>query len=81
MYDVTNENSFKELKDFWYPTNKEYISKFFVVRNKYDLEDKKVKDEEGKEFAESIGADFFSVSAKIILGFLSFSKKLRKHKK
>ena len=34
-----------------------------MVANKNDLEEKKVKDEEGKEFAQSIGADFFSVTA------------------
>ena len=68
IYDVTNENSFKELKDFWYANNKNYGAKFFVVANKCDLEDKKVKDEEGKAFAESIGADFFSISAKNNIG-------------
>ena len=68
IYDVTNENSFKELKDFWHANNKNYGAKFFVVANKCDLEDKKVKDEEGKAFAESIGADFFSISAKNNIG-------------
>ena len=68
MYDVTDENSFKELKDFWYVNNKDFGAKFFVAANKCDLENKKVKDEEGKAFADSIGADFFSISAKNNIG-------------
>ena len=63
MYDITNENSFKALKDVWFYFIKEFGATLFVVANKNDLEEKKVKDEEGKEFAQSIGADFFSVTA------------------
>ena len=63
MYDITNENSFKALKDVWFDFIKEFGATLFVVANKNDLEEKKVKDEEGKEFAQSIGADFFSVTA------------------
>ena len=64
MYDRTNENSFKELKKFWYDSIKDVGAILFVVANKNDLDDQKVKDEEGKEFAESIGANFFSISVK-----------------
>ncbi len=64
MYDVTNENSFKELKDFWYENIKDKNSPLYVVGNKCDLNDKKVTDEEGRAFADSIGAKFFTVSAK-----------------
>ena len=63
MYDISNENSFKALKDFWFDFIKEIGATLFVVANKNDSEEKKVKDEEGKEFAQSIGADFFSVTA------------------
>ena len=52
IYDITNENSFKELKN-WYDILKEFGVPFYVVANKNDLEDKKVKDEDAKEFAES----------------------------
>ena len=68
MYDITDENTFKELKNFWYNENKDFGAILFVVANKCDLEDKKVKDEEGEEFAKSIGACFFSVSAKDNIG-------------
>ena len=63
MYDISNENSFKALKDFWFDFIKEIGATLFVVANKNNSEEKKVKDEEGKEFAQSIGADFFSVTA------------------
>ena len=63
IYDITNENSFKELKN-WYDILKEFGVPFYVVANKNDLEDKKVKDEDAKEFAESIKAEFVSVNAK-----------------
>ena len=68
VYDPTNEKSFKELKEFWYVQVKGLNSVLAVVANKCDLNEKKVKDEEGKEFAESIGAIFASVSAKDNIG-------------
>ena len=68
VYDPTDEKSFKELKEFWYVQVKGLNSVLAVVANKCDLNEKKVKDEEGKEFAESIGAIFASVSAKDNIG-------------
>ena len=44
IYDVTNENSFKELKDFWYENIKDKNSPLYVVGNKCDLNNKKVTD-------------------------------------
>ena len=76
MYDITNENTFKELKYFWNLTKKPPGANLFVVANKCDLEDKKVKDEEGEEFAKSIGASFFSVSAKDNIGISNLFEKI-----
>ena len=76
MYDITNENTFKELKDFWNFTKKPPGANLFVVANKCDLEDKKVKDEEGEEFAKIIGASFFSVSAKDNIGISNLFEKI-----
>ena len=76
IYDYTDENSFKEIKDYWYTTYKDYDAIFFVVANKCDLENKKVKDEEGKEFADSIGANFFSISAKDNIGISELFQKV-----
>ena len=68
VYDPTDEKSFKELKEFWYCQVKDLNKVLAVVANKCDLDEKKIKDEEGKEFAESIGAIFASVSAKDNIG-------------
>ena len=76
MYDRTNENSFKELKTFWYDSIKDFGAILFVVANKIDLDDQKVKDEEGKEFAERIGANFFSISVKDNIGISNLVDKI-----
>ena len=68
VYDCTDEKSFKKLKEYWYEdmkqsTNKDVI--FVVAGNKSELyENKKVSNEEGEEWAKSIGAVFFSTSSK-----------------
>ena len=74
VYDITDKNTFKELKNFWYNSNKDCGAKFFVVANKWDLDDK--EDEEGKGFAIGIGANFFSVSAKDNMGLNSLFFKI-----
>ena len=76
IYDVTNENSFKELKDFWYSQVKDLNLTLAVVANKCDLSEKKVKDEEGKGFADSIGAIFATVSAKENIGIQELFQKI-----
>ena len=68
VYDPTDEKSFKELKEFWYSQVKDLNQVLAVVANKCDLDEKKIKDEEGKQFAESISAIFASVSAKDNIG-------------
>ena len=60
MYDVTNEKSFIELKEFWYKLAKDYAKKnaiYAVVANKSEF-DPKVSNNDGEEFAKSIGAIF-----------------------
>ena len=47
-----------------------------VVANKCDLSDKKVKEEDGKKFAESIGAVFFEISAKENIGISNMFEKI-----
>ena len=68
VYDITNENSFKNLNVFYNEIN-QYIGKenivIGVVANKSDLyEEKVVSKEEGEEYAKSINALFFETSAK-----------------
>ena len=67
VYDITGKDSFEQIKNFWYQQVKEYASpevKIAIVGNKFDLyENEQVSEEEGKKFAESIGAIFQLTSA------------------
>ena len=68
VYDITERESFTKLND-WYKNVLECANKdgiiFGIAANKSDLyEAKKVNTNEGKEFADSIGALFFETSAK-----------------
>ena len=76
VYDPTDENSFKELKEFWNDQVKAFNLILAVGANKCDLKEKKVKDEEGKEFADSIGAIFASVTAKDNIGISQLFEKI-----
>ena len=68
VYDVTNEKSFTEMKDYWYEQIKQLGDKDIILAiaaNKSDLyEEKKVENEKGEAFAQEIGAIFVSTSAK-----------------
>ena len=67
VYDITNKQSFDELKD-WYNDLKQYGEEFTVVAivgNKSDCyENETVKEEDGRAYADSINANYFLVSAK-----------------
>ena len=68
VYDITNEESFKNLKEIWYKELMEYGEEakiIAVVGNKNDLYlDEKVKEEDAKKFAEEKNAMFKLTSAK-----------------
>ena len=67
VYDITNADSFEELKKFWYEETKSKsigIPLLTVAANKIDLyNDQKVSNNEGMAFAEEIGAIFQTTSA------------------
>ena len=67
VYDITNRASFESLK-YWNKTIEEILGQdpvFGIVGNKVDLYlQEKVKQNEGEQFAESIGAKFKLTSAK-----------------
>ena len=67
-YDITDSKSFEEIKSYWYEmvkSNADPEAMYAVVANKSDLYDyAAIKDEEGEQFAKSIGALFQSTSAK-----------------
>jgi len=67
VYDITNKNSFNELKNYWYEKVKENSSNdviFAIAGNKCDLyENEQVEKTEGEKFAKEIGAIFHETSA------------------
>ena len=84
VYDKTNLKSFKDIKEYWYgaiKTKCETNIIIVLIANKSDLNDKEqVKNEEGEEFAKSIGAIFQSTSAKDNIGITDlFNKKKKKY--
>ena len=68
VYDITNEKSFTQLKEYWYKKVMELCEKdiiLVVAGNKCDLyDDGVINDETGVEFAKSIGAAFFLTSSR-----------------
>ena len=68
VYDITNKESFDDLKNLWYNDLKRYGEKYSVlgiVGNKSDLfENEAVPEEEARKFAEEKNAEFMVVSAK-----------------
>ena len=68
VYDITDQRSFDEVKSYWYEmvkSNGDQDAIIAIVANKNDLYDTaQVSEQDGKEFARSIGAIFQSTSAK-----------------
>ena len=67
VYDITDEKSFEDIKDFWYNSVLENSTEniiFHVVGNKIDkIEKEKVDRNEVKNFCEKIGAESSYISA------------------
>ena len=67
VYDITKRKSFEEIKNYWYNQIKECAPENIIIgvaANKSDLfEEEKVSYEEGKKFANEIGAIFRLTSA------------------
>ena len=68
VYDITNKQSFEDLKNIWYNNLKIYGEKYSIlgiVGNKFDMFDnEEVSEDEAREFAEEKNASFMLVSAK-----------------
>ena len=68
VYDITRKESFNEIQNYWAGEIKEHSPKKIVIAlaaNKSDLyEEEQVGEEEGRNFANTIGAIFASTSAK-----------------
>ena len=67
VYDVTSKQSFKNIKEIWYPDVLKYGEKYHIISlvgnkcDKYDVEE--VSEEDAQSYAEEIKAKFFLVSA------------------
>ena len=72
VYDITNIDSFNEIKNYWYKEVKEICAKNVVLGlagNKCDLfENEAITEEEGKKLSEEIGAVFKLTSPKEKIG-------------
>jgi small GTP-binding protein len=68
VYSVTDELTFKEIKEVYISIMRSKEQDFFpmvLIGNKTDLESERVvSTEEGKKFAKIMGANFFEISAK-----------------
>ena len=68
VYDITRKETFEEIKNYWVKDVEEKLGKDIIkgiVANKFDLFMKEqVTQEEGEEYAKSIGALFLLTSAK-----------------
>jgi len=67
-YDITNKESFDNLKNYWLPYIKNEINenntKLYLIENKVDLEEKRqVYREEAEKFAIENNLTFFEASA------------------
>ena len=67
VYDISNTESFEKL-DYWIEqikSNSQEYTKMILFGNKCDIiEDRKIKKEEGEEYAKNNNINFFEVSAK-----------------
>ena len=88
VYDITQQTSFNELKNYWVDYVKDYNYKetvFAIVANKYDLTEGEVNEEVALQLAEDINAIFFHVSSKKGIGiddlFYKIVKKVIKERK
>ena len=82
VYDTTNKNTFENIKNYWYKDVQTYINTkpmMVILGNKSDLYDaEEIKEEEAREYAESIKSKFKIVSAKNGMGLNNFIEELIK---
>ena len=72
VYDIRRKDSFESVKNYWYDQLKESGEENMIIGiagNKCDLfQDEEVTEEEGKKFAQSVGAVFKATSCKESIG-------------
>lgn len=67
VYDITDQNSYDELQNYWYNQVKDNAPSDIIIgiaANKSDkINEEQVNEEEARKYAESVGAIFMSTSA------------------
>ena len=74
-YDITSRQTFKGIKDYWYPTSKEITGSdiVYLLANKSDLYlQKDGKEEIARKYAEENNMKFFRISCKDNSGINEF---------
>lgn len=70
VFDITNRNSFNELKPYIEVCDEKEGKKLILIGNKSDLKEiRQVSAEEAREFAKANGMAYFETSAKHSIGF------------
>ena len=71
-YDITDKNTFEEIKHYWYPKIKD-IKLAYLISNKIDLNDRRaVKKNIASNFAKAKKLKFFEISCKTKEGLDDF---------
>ena len=79
-YDITNKSSFQELIDYWHNQIKKLskVNLIYLLANKIDLiNNREVREKEGKLFADVNNFKFFSISVKNDINIQIFINDLR----
>ena len=79
LYDITNEQSFEKIKDFYYE-NKKHIKTnlIYLLGNKIDLKNEiKVSETDSKNFANSENIKYFSISFEDDINVQNFIEDLK----
>ena len=74
-YDITSRQTFKGIKDYWYPTSKELTGSdlVYLLANKSDLYlQEEVEEEIARKYAEENNIRFFRISCKDNSGINEF---------
>ena len=79
-YDVTNKQSFEDIKTYWIDKikNRSNIDLIYLLGNKIDLKDKiEVDENEAKEFADKNNIKYFQISVKNDINIQNFINDLK----
>ena len=78
LFDVTNEQSFEEIKKYYYDKIKNKINLIYLLGNKIDLKKNiQIKEKDVKKFASENGIKYFLISVKNDINIQKFFNNLK----